>query len=547
MSRSLRSILLLAGALALLAVLAGPSPSGSLAIQVEPVIWQLDRDYPGSNPDDAGLPITTVYIKTHDETYWMSEFDDNPNAVSGPDIIRELIQTYGQQGIEVAAWFVPKGTNYDRQVEMAVQVIDSGVTALYADLEPFEGFCYLDCHALAQNFWTRVRQERPNARLGVIYDPRPWWWGQSATPEWLAQAEVALPMCYWELFAGQSVWGDPGGCVTQGHADLDALAPGRQLEYIPMLQGDSTAEKFEQALDAAVRVGSERVSVWRRGVVPAEVWDLIGTYAEPVGPACGEAIVDGCLVREATGATVWLIHGGARFGIPSPDALIAMGYTWRDVQVVPIGATEPFGAVPRNGTILREHGDTGIWVVYGGARFFISSPEEFSALGLDPASVRVIPQGGLGQIPLVPVDYTIIREIGAAFSWLVLGGARIPVNGDVLAALASGGRSGLPEFVVPAGSAEQTPIAQVKRGDSDCDGEVSSMDAIRILQRISQVPQSGICAHLAGDVDCDALPTPVDALRTLEFVSGIEAAATAGCGVGSLVPAYVPEESPPAP
>ena len=154
---------LLVAALLVVALLAvssdSPSPAG--AIEVEPVIWQLDTDYPGVG--DAGLPVSTVYIKTHDGSDWMSTYDDHPRAVSGPASIRQLITDYAAQGIEVAAWFVPYGLDFDAQVQRAIEVIDSGVKALYADLEPFQGFCYQDCHALAENFWYRVRAARPDA------------------------------------------------------------------------------------------------------------------------------------------------------------------------------------------------------------------------------------------------------------------------------------------------------------------------------------------------------------------------------------------------
>ena len=133
-------------------------PSAARAVEFETVIWQFEEDYPGADGDDTKLPVQTVYIKTHDATDWMSTYDGDWQAVRGPGSIRRLIADYNAQGIEVVAWFVPKGGEVDRQVEMAVEVIDAGVNGLYADLEPFEGFCHLDCRYLAQSFWWRVRR-----------------------------------------------------------------------------------------------------------------------------------------------------------------------------------------------------------------------------------------------------------------------------------------------------------------------------------------------------------------------------------------------------
>lgn len=504
---------------------------------IEPAVWQFDRDYPDTLPGDADLPIDTVYVKTHDSTDWMATYDSNPNAISGPDSIRAVIERYAQEGVEVAAWFVPQGLDYGTQIQMAQQVIDSGVTALYADLEPFAGFCYLDCRALADNFWIPLRQSRPDARLGVIYDPRSWWWDQSATSQWLSVADAALPMCYWEDFIGQVPWMDPAGCVTQARADLKTLAPGRQLDYIPMLQGDSTPDRMEQALDAAVRSESTRISLWRRGVTPQNVWDSISVYNEPDGPHCALNLVDGCLVREASQPEVYLIQGGAKFWIPDQATLIGMGFDARDVQVLPLGKTHDIPDVPPDGTLLSEYGSGALSVVYGGARFDIAGADQLPALGLDPGSAKVIPTGGLAQVPLIPGDYARLKEPSDPTEYVTFHGARIPLDADGLAALIAGGRNG-GTGLVPDGSLARIPIAEVKRGDADCDNNVSVIDVALVLQRSISVPQAGLCTHISGDVTCDGFPMATDALLILRFASGDSVETPSGCPpIGAAEPA----------
>ena len=66
---------------------------------------------------------------------------------------------------------------------------------------------------LSQQFWQRLRAERPYARLGVIYDPRSQWLAPADISGWMGSADVALPSCYWDTFAGQQPWSDPGSCV----------------------------------------------------------------------------------------------------------------------------------------------------------------------------------------------------------------------------------------------------------------------------------------------------------------------------------------------
>ena len=383
-------------------------PSTARAVEFEAVIWQFGDDYPGADGDDTNLPVQTVYIKTHDATNWMSTYDENSKAVRGPASVRRLVGDYEAQEIEVVAWFVPKGGDIDRQVQMAVDVIDSGVKGLYADLEPFEGFCHNDCAYLAEHFWKRVRAERPNANLGVIYDPRTWTFDQSATSAWLSVANVALPMCYWEDFVDQAPYNDPAGCVNQARTDLAWLAGGRTLEYIPMLQGNTTGDRFTAAVDAARAGGSWKVSVWRRGVVNAEVWEaarLLNSPSPIQAPPDYSAFWvwspcpwDNCLLQEEHSPVVYVIYGGAKFPVPSQEVLTQLGYgltRW----YVGDGQLASVPDVPLDGTLLREIGTEGVYIVQGGARFPIPSLDALYAMGCGGQYIYNVPPGGLNQIP----------------------------------------------------------------------------------------------------------------------------------------------------
>ena len=508
---------------------------------VEPIVWQLNRDYPDGTPTDSSLPIQTIYIKTHDGTDWMSTFDAHPLAISGPAALQNIIGIYASQGIQTAAWFVPKGSDYDGQVYMAEQVIDSGVTALYADIEPFAGFCNQDCAALAQNFWTRLRQERPNARLGVIYDPRPWWRDVSGIETWFASANVAMPMCYWDTFAGQGVWGDPAGCVTQAKADLAPLTGGRTLEYLPLLQGDSTADRISQAMDAAVRSGAQRVSLWRRGVVAGDVWNMIRDYQAPSGPHCMDQLVDGCLVREVLQGTVYMIEGGAKFPFASMSDLQAMGFDSRDVQDLPLGEIGAVPDVPADGTVIQEYGSPTAYVVYGGARFPLASQGAPAAVG----PTRAVPPGSAGQVPLLPRDYTRFREQSSADAFLVLRGARIQLNDEAEQALIESGYPDTPLYVVPDGGLTQVPVAEIKRGDVDCNGTVGMIDVLIFLRAGIGVGGPGVCAHIAGNVSCFGFGPAGNALVVLLFINDTPLQTTAACpNVGEPIPALLVAPTP---
>ena len=443
-------------------------PEAAKAIEIETVVWQFGQDYPGAEADDTLLPVGTVHIKTHDGTDWMSTYDGATKAVTGPAALRRLIADYNAKGIEVVAWFVPKGANIEGQVAMAEAVLDTGVKALYADVEPFDGFCYWDCNYLAEQFWWRLRGERPEANLGVIYDPREWTWQDAGTWKWLSTANAALPMCYWELYAEQGVWADPSGCVSQAHADLSWLAPGRALDYIPMLEGDTSGEKFLSAMDAARSAGSSRVSIWRRGVVRPEVWEAAWNIWEPA-PAVASAWPsywvwspcpwDGCILREASSPALYVLYSGAKFHIPDADALAAMGRRPSDYWIVGDGMLQTVADVPWDGTLLQEAGSPTVYVVYAGARFAIPNPDTLYAMGLGYAPVHTIAPGSLNQIPTVPREGTRLAELGGATEWQITAGAKFTVpSPEVRDALIGAGALEGQLYTVPPGALAQIPM-----------------------------------------------------------------------------------------
>jgi len=509
--------------LAGLAARPGGAAEASASLKVEAVIWQFNRDYPGAEPNDVNLPVKTVYIKTHDGTDWMSKYDPNPNAVSGPEALRKLITAYSYQGIDVVAWFVPQGTDVEGQLQRAREVLDTGVTGLIADVEPYQGFCKEDCGLLAEQFWKRLRQERPNANLGVTYDPRTQWHGPTALAEWLSVADMAAPECYWETFAGQGVWGDPGSCLLQAHADLLALAQGRDIEFAPMLQGDSSAPKMRVALDTALSVGASRVSIWRRGVVPAAVWDEIRAYIGEPERACWVTRSDNCLIQGPSNSPVWIIQGGARFGIPNPQALYDLGYDFGDVRAVPEGFVELLPLIPRDGTLLKETGLDTIYVVYAGGAFGVPNPAAFESVGLDWSAVRGIPPGTIAQVPDRPRDFNRFQEVDGGGEYTIVSGRKLPLDPELIEMLQDSGY-GEKLYTLWDGALALFPDITFVRGDTSCDGEITAVDALRILQEAVALPHPGLCVRPAGNVDCDTDTDVIDALRILRWIAGLDRA-----------------------
>lgn len=538
-----RLILLAVVTLTALASWQGSALGQSPDLKIEAVIWQFNRDYPGADQNDANLPIKTVYIKTHDGTDWMSTYDPSPHAVSGPDALRRLIQIYSYQGIDVVAWFVPYGSDIEGQLQRAREVLDTGVKGLIADVEPYRGFCHDQCAFLAEQFWKRLRQERPAANLGVTYDPRTQWHGPAALAEWLSVADMAAPECYWETFAGQGVWGDPGGCLIQAKADIGRLVPNRNIEFAPMLQGDTSPGSIRAALDTAAYLGASRVSLWRRGVVPAEVWNEVRTYVGmPVRP-CWVTLSDNCLVQEP-GDAVFILQGGARFGIAAPDILYSLGYDFSDVNVVPDGFVDTLPLVPRDGTLLKEAGMDTVWVVYAGARFGFPNPAAFESIGMDWGAVRAIPPGTVAQIPSVPADYNRFREVDGGSEYTIIAGKKLALD-PALTDILVGSGFGAKLYTLWDGALDSFPDLRLVHGDASCDEDITAVDALSILRRVAGIRHpAAVCAVLAGNVDCDGDTDAVDALKILRWIAGLDNPQPSPSPVPTPTPTETPTPAP---
>jgi hypothetical protein len=125
---------------------------------------------------------------------------------------------------------------------------------------------------------------------------------------------------------------------------------------------------------------------------------------DPAGQPTRPDFTDGALVKERGHAAVYVVYGGARFGIPSVAEFDALGYSWSDVRELPPGAlaASGIGAIPRDGTLVKERSHDAVYVVRGGQKRHITSPQRLVALGFSWGDVRVVPNGALAGIPAGP-------------------------------------------------------------------------------------------------------------------------------------------------
>ncbi len=91
--------------------------------------------------------------------------------------------------------------------------------------------------------------------------------------------------------------------------------------------------------------------------------------------------------------------GGTPFHIPDPATLLRLYPPgWPAVKVVPNGAIAALPVLPKEGTILREEHIPEVWRIEGTQKRHITSPTVLDRYG-GWAMVRVVPDNALAPIP----------------------------------------------------------------------------------------------------------------------------------------------------
>jgi hypothetical protein len=111
-------------------------------------------------------------------------------------------------------------------------------------------------------------------------------------------------------------------------------------------------------------------------------------------------LFDWKLVRGIGREGVYVIFGGARFGIPSPVYMPEYGGWGRVLDIPPAELDAiPYGKAA-DGTLLKAMDGRGVWVMEGGKRRGIQSGAILKAHGWKWSDVCIVPPGGLATIPM---------------------------------------------------------------------------------------------------------------------------------------------------
>ena len=122
-----------------------------------------------------------------------------------------------------------------------------------------------------------------------------------------------------------------------------------------------------------------------------------GTSAPPSpGPTyAAPCYADGCLLRDAGQATVYLMHGGARWAVPTAWWMDTLHLSWSNVLVVAPGTVEQIPLIPASRTLVSDY-DTGrVYVIFAGQAWHVPDPAAMANWGFAWSAVQPMWSGFL--------------------------------------------------------------------------------------------------------------------------------------------------------
>jgi hypothetical protein len=107
---------------------------------------------------------------------------------------------------------------------------------------------------------------------------------------------------------------------------------------------------------------------------------------------------DGTVIREVTRPEVYVIQGGAKFWVPNSTVLVQWYGGWAAVRVVPDGTLEDAGITdtPVDGTLLKEPGSPIVWRMDNTQKRWVVNPTVLARYG-GWSAVRLVPDGSLAR------------------------------------------------------------------------------------------------------------------------------------------------------
>lgn len=178
------------------------------------------------------------------------------------------------------------------------------------------------------------------------------------------------------------------------------------------------------------------------------------TVSQSVIDSITDIPYENTLLRERTGSAVYLVMGGRKWHVPTPEELEHWGGA-SAVDLVPTGSLSYSKFEFAIGNLLvRERTGGQVYVMIQGSRFAVNTPAELNYYGGE-GSVRPVPVGSLYDAYLGPQCGQVLAEFSGTTVY-ELGWASNPANGlrKKAVSVTSWG-------VVPDGALASIPVASV--------------------------------------------------------------------------------------
>ena len=383
-------------------------------------VWQFRHDGDLAEiRDTLAAHNLGIVLKTHDGTEWMSTYDPNPDAVSGPDQVLRLAAYFENGGVPFHTWCVVHGLDPIAEADMAASVLGAGARSLAIDVEPHAGF-WRGTPEAALQYGESVRRRFPDSVLITSVDARPWEIDNVPLEEFASFTDAFAPQVYWAMFSTMAnlvkfkkAGDDPGPAGMTARFAVDSAARALERYGLPVIPiGDGTVEDgdaWREFIDESFARSAPAVSVWRFGVTSPAIWELLRDVPPPV-PVVAETshtVVDGdtlSAIAEAWGTSVDAVVQAN--GLANPNMLSIGQVLQRPGAVGPAGAAAstpapasgavaaPGASVSSGRTYVVEAGDS-LWDL---ALAWGTTPEAIAGLNgiTDPSRLQI------GQVLLIP-------------------------------------------------------------------------------------------------------------------------------------------------
>lgn len=242
-------------------------------MRIPVAVWQFDDDYSGALGNDAQLPISEMWVKTHFGPYWMSRTYDHPLAPSSIASVEKLIGIYDDQGIGFVPWCEPRGLDVQGEIDRGVDVMTAMVRqglaprlVMNVESEPTPYF-WKGTSQTMQQIISGIRSRVPGAWIGC-------WQYQTVEIDLDALAplfDALITEDYWTDFRT-----DPATQLERSRVRLS----GFDKPIIYSIEGNGTAEDTATALRWLKNAGAGEadIVVWKRGNTSAANWDVIRSF-----------------------------------------------------------------------------------------------------------------------------------------------------------------------------------------------------------------------------------------------------------------------------